>query len=107
MISQSLERKKFLEKCTRNHSINAKLAANEINGAPGQSRTGDLRFRKPTLYPSELREQWLTSWFTVAWKMYARNQPSSISKKLPRRDFDSSGDVTVPDPNIDSIVRRV
>ena len=46
MISQSLERKKFLEKCTRNHSINAKLAANEINGAPGQSRTGDLRFRK-------------------------------------------------------------
>ncbi len=27
------------------------------NGAPGPIRTGDLRFRKPTLYPSELREQ--------------------------------------------------
>ena len=25
------------------------------NGGPGQSRTADLRFRKPLLYPSELR----------------------------------------------------
>ena len=32
------------------------LQANK-NGAPGPIRTGDLRFRKPTLYPSELREQ--------------------------------------------------
>jgi hypothetical protein len=27
-------------------------------GGPGQSRTADLRFRKPLLYPSELRGQW-------------------------------------------------
>ncbi len=27
----------------------------EKNGGPGQSRTADLRFRKPLLYPSELR----------------------------------------------------
>ena len=27
----------------------------ESNGGPGQSRTADLRFRKPLLYPSELR----------------------------------------------------
>src|SRR5579872_3329652 len=27
------------------------------NGGPGQSRTADLRFRKPLLYPSELRGQ--------------------------------------------------
>src|SRR5664280_1443529 len=25
------------------------------NGSPGQSRTADLRFRKPLLYPSELQ----------------------------------------------------
>ena len=29
----------------------------ENNGGPGQSRTADLRFRKPLLYPSELRGQ--------------------------------------------------
>ena len=28
------------------------------NGGPGQSRTADLRFRKPLLYPSELRGRW-------------------------------------------------
>jgi hypothetical protein len=27
----------------------------EIYGGPGQSRTADLRFRKPLLYPSELQ----------------------------------------------------
>src|SRR4029077_8189422 len=27
------------------------------NGGPGRSRTADLRFRKPSLYPSELRGQ--------------------------------------------------
>jgi hypothetical protein len=27
----------------------------EKTGGPGRSRTADLRFRKPTLYPSELR----------------------------------------------------
>jgi hypothetical protein len=26
-------------------------------GAPGPTRTGDLRFRKPLLYPAELRAQ--------------------------------------------------
>ena len=26
-----------------------------MDGGPGRSRTADLRFRKPTLYPSELR----------------------------------------------------
>src|ERR1035437_4205142 len=31
------------------------MEALEINGGPGQSRTADLRFRKPLLYPSELR----------------------------------------------------
>ena len=30
---------------------------NKKIGAPGPIRTGDLRFRKPTLYPSELRER--------------------------------------------------
>ena len=29
----------------------------EIDGGPGQSRTADQRFRKPLLYPSELRGQ--------------------------------------------------
>ncbi len=30
---------------------------NENSGGPGVSRTRDLRFRKPLLYPSELRGQ--------------------------------------------------
>jgi hypothetical protein len=27
-------------------------------GGPGKTRTSDLRFRKPLLYPAELRDQW-------------------------------------------------
>src|SRR5690349_3298678 len=30
-------------------------SASSLNGAPGPTRTGDLRFRKPLLYPAELR----------------------------------------------------
>jgi hypothetical protein len=29
----------------------------ELNGGAGEARTPDLRFRKPTLYPSELQPQ--------------------------------------------------
>ncbi len=36
------------------------------NGGPGRSRTADLRFRKPSLYPSELRGRRL---------LYYRTQP--------------------------------
>ena len=28
-----------------------------VHGAPGPARTGDLRIRSPTLYPTELRAQ--------------------------------------------------
>ena len=31
------------------------LATSGCSGGPGRSRTADLRFRKPSLYPSELR----------------------------------------------------
>ena len=31
------------------------LDPDEVPGAPGTTRTCDLRFRKPTLYPTELR----------------------------------------------------
>ena len=41
------------------------IAANEASkylillyGGPGKTRTSDLRFRKPLLYPAELRDQW-------------------------------------------------
>jgi hypothetical protein len=41
------------------------IAANETSkylillvGGPGKTRTSDLRFRKPLLYPAELRDQW-------------------------------------------------
>jgi hypothetical protein len=30
-------------------------ASDRKDGGPGQSRTADLRFRKPLLYPTELR----------------------------------------------------
>src|SRR5262249_21620603 len=33
------------------------LGATQNNGGPGQIRTADLRFRKPSLYPSELQGQ--------------------------------------------------
>src|SRR5512137_711492 len=32
-------------------------APGDVNGAPGGNRTPDLRLRRPTLYPTELREQ--------------------------------------------------
>src|SRR5579862_1933268 len=31
--------------------------ANRRNGGPGKTRTSDLRFRKPLLYPAELRDR--------------------------------------------------
>jgi hypothetical protein len=39
-------------------------------GGPGRSRTADLRFRKPSLYPSELRgpcgcDPIFSHWFAV------------------------------------------
>src|SRR5215469_16300180 len=33
------------------------LGLTQNNGGPGQIRTADLRFRKPSLYPSELQGQ--------------------------------------------------
>ena len=33
----------------------AKDLNERMNGGPGQIRTADLRFRKPSLYPSELQ----------------------------------------------------
>src|SRR5258707_5964339 len=33
----------------------------ELNGGAGEARTPDLRFRKPTLYPSELQPQLASS----------------------------------------------
>jgi hypothetical protein len=36
----------------------------EKDGAPGRSRTCDPRFRKPMLYPAELRAQTKTFHFT-------------------------------------------
>src|SRR5215469_661074 len=35
------------------------LFHNEISGGAGEARTPDLRFRKPTLYPSELQPRGL------------------------------------------------
>ena len=32
------------------------ILINEINGTPEKIRTSDTRFRKPLLYPTELRE---------------------------------------------------
>ena len=37
------------------------LGVTQNNGGPGQIRTADLRFRKPSLYPSELQGQNLFS----------------------------------------------
>ena len=43
------------------YDIDSSMTANvteihRIGGAPGKNRTCDLRFRKPSLYPTELRE---------------------------------------------------
>jgi hypothetical protein len=35
----------------------------EENGDPGMTRTCDLRFRKPSLYPAELRDRSFRNWF--------------------------------------------
>ncbi len=44
--------------CDRRFSVLPKLDASLflVGITPGRSRTCDLRFRKPSLYPSELRE---------------------------------------------------
>src|ERR1700733_11126732 len=39
------------------HSNPAKRTARNRDGGPGKTRTSDLRFRKPLLYPAELRDQ--------------------------------------------------
>src|ERR1700692_1633068 len=47
--------------------VNADLAVSKAGASgPGQSRTADLRFRKPLLYPSELRGQCCGSQFYTA-----------------------------------------
>ena len=38
-------------------TIGVRDSANENENAPGRTRTSDIRFRKPVLYPAELRAQ--------------------------------------------------
>src|SRR5262249_39016734 len=50
-----------LTKASRDHRagtyLTARTAARVRNGDPGMTRTCDLRFRKPPLYPAELRDR--------------------------------------------------
>jgi hypothetical protein len=41
----------------RDPSSHAARVTPSIGGGPGKTRTSDLRFRKPLLYPAELRDQ--------------------------------------------------
>ena len=44
-------------RCSKYKGIPYPTIGYGIPDTPGRSRTGDLRFRKPSLYPTELREQ--------------------------------------------------
>ena len=59
----------------------------EQNGAPGEIRTPDLRFRRPTLYPAELRA---LSWFLPANQPFLRTT-RLVPRPLPRADTRRSG----------------
>jgi hypothetical protein len=41
----------------RQNPSEPETTASAVGGGPGESRTPDLRFRKPLLYPSELQPQ--------------------------------------------------
>jgi hypothetical protein len=40
----------------------AQQLSSNVQGGPGKTRTCDLRFRKPLLYPAELRDQASDKW---------------------------------------------
>jgi hypothetical protein len=44
-------------RCERSPSRSAIALIDFLNGDPGMTRTSDLRFRKPPLYPAELRDR--------------------------------------------------
>src|ERR1700730_702690 len=65
--------------------VNADLAVSKAgSGGPGQSRTADLRFRKPLLYPSELRGQRGSPNFTLPPHLFARCSARSTSASCAR-----------------------
>jgi hypothetical protein len=69
-------------------------------GGPGQSRTADLRFRKPLLYPSELRGH---AWILLHLRCHSRARPPAIEGTGDHFDFALSPRVSIrsgshPDP---------
>src|SRR5579862_6074586 len=55
-------------------------ACTEKNGDPGMTRTCDLRFRKPPLYPAELRDRSVS----LSWK---RHLGLHLSEPAPDRQW--------------------
>ena len=52
--------------------------SNEMNGDPGMTRTCDLRFRKPSLYPAELRDREPANRAGIAFPYQSRSLIASL-----------------------------
>jgi hypothetical protein len=58
------------------------LVCSEFSNTPGRIRTCDLRFRKPTLYPTELRAQLMNIWVDYMRKLCSYQEKGFILRSI-------------------------